>query len=334
MTWRQATRQEIQEYYNSEFPQKVSNLPEWITPNGPKGWALGFREEHPAKRNGDNIPPRDFVRRDTRQRDGETPYIESWEEVVEFIQQPASNDPLALAQNRRAGLEEPSETAKKEPVPAHIYYNLDHWEQFWVLAFDIDAKDVAKERVANDNQDINAVTDEQLDDHSVISAAPTPDILVDETEGERRTQQYKYEFQDIKQSLEYAFELKTWLNDTVGFDDVKVFYTGQGAHIYAFSDDPYYKYTYQSRQYLVDYIRERLHIPIDAQVTWDSSRVMRLPHSLHTDVCRVVTEIDSPDYDFRTDPLPEFLKEGSGNEAKAAPATSDQDTTRGDIRNG
>lgn len=308
--WRQSTHDEIGRYYESEFPSQIPTLPQWISPNAPKQYALSFRQGHPVQIT--NAPEKNFIRRDTRESNNpDKTFIDTWSDVVDFVQQPATYDPLRLGTNDRRGLIPPTENNGPEvkPEPEAVYYALDNWEQFWVLAFDIDAKDVAKERISSESTSYQDVSDETVEDAGIIQQPPTPDTIspIDATgfpDGQGSMTTYPYLFSDIETSLEYAFKLREWLLDTVGFETVRVFYSGQGAHIYAFKDDPYYKLTHQSRRFLVTYVREQLKIPIDEAVTWDNNRVMRLPGSLHTGVNRVVTEIQSPEFDFRTDALP------------------------------
>ncbi len=313
--WRQSTYSEIQQYYEEEFPEQIEDLPDWITPNSPKQYALAFRERYPAQYGDeDDVPPRDFIRRDTRNSDNpDQIFIEDWDQLLTFFRKPAARDPLAVGTNRALGLIHPDNEAVSQPAPAPAaaYYGLDNWDEFWVLAFDIDAKDVAKQSIAGGDQTYEDVTDKQVENAGIISTPPTTDTLPPEAAtgsvaGSGSVATYKYRFEDIERTLHYAFELKRWLKDEIKFDEVRVFYSGQGAHVYARKDDPYYKYTLQTRRFLTTYIRERLHIPIDEAVTWDRQRVMRLPYSLHTDVNRVVTEIDTPKFDFRRKAIPEI----------------------------
>lgn len=315
--WRQSSRDEIAEYYSTEFPTRIDELPSWVTPNGPRQYALAFRDKYPAQYGkGNEVPPKNFIRRSTRDDDNNTKNIQDWDALLSFLQQPASKDPLSLQTDGAKGLINPDEerVSEPEPVPEAVYYSLDHWEQFWVLAFDIDAKDVAKQSIAGGNQSYSDVSKEQVVNSGIISEPPVPHTLPPqsvsgEENKESRTQEYEYRFEDIEKTLHYAFELKKWLQETVGFTDVRVFYSGQGAHVYAFDDDPYYQFTHQSRRFLTTYIRERLRIPIDQAVTWDRQRVMRLPGSLHTSVNRVVTEIQSPDFDFKNNAVAKTNKE-------------------------
>lgn len=312
--WRQSTHSEIKRYYEEEFPERIADLPDWITPNTPKQYAVAFRQKYPAQYGErENVPDKNFIRRDTRSDNNRQRYIEDWDDLLDFLQRPAARDPMAIGTNRSLGLIHPDNEAvdQPEPAPAAVYYALDNWEQFWVLAFDIDAKDVAKQAIARNGQSYEDVTDDQVEASGIIEEKPTANTLppasaTGSSDGKGSHMQYQYRYKDIRNALRSAFDLKNWLINTVGFDDVRVFYSGQGAHIYAFKDHPYYKFTHQTRRYLGTYIREKLGIPVDAPVTWDRNRVMRLPYSLHTDVNRVVTEVDSPDFDFRNEPLPEI----------------------------
>lgn len=318
--WRQSTKQEIQQYYQSEFEQHIDHLPDWITPNTPKQYALAFREKFPAQYGDqDDVPDKDFIRRDTRNDENtDQLFIKDWDAVLDFLRNPASKDPMALGTGRSMGLLDPDNVDQPEPAPSAAYYALDNWDRFWVLAFDIDAKDVAKQAIANDDQTFDEVTDEQVKKSGIINQPPEPHFLSPEeihgspgADGDGNVAEYKYRFEDIDRTLELAFELKEWLAETVQFPEVKVYYSGQGAHIYALEDHPYYKFTYQTRRFLTTYIHEKLNIPVDDAVTWDRNRVMRLPSSLHSDVSRVVTEIQSPDFDYKTDAQPTFLNNES-----------------------
>lgn len=252
-----------------------------------------------------------------------------------MIQAPAANDPLrekAIQEKKRKseeqkyddlpnyGLVEPEEVDTGPPILDAVYYALDHHDRFWVLAFDIDAKDIAKQSIADEDQSFEDVTNEQVENSGLVDQPPKLNVLntadEDPSTGERNVQTYPYRFEDIEQSIVKAFELKEWLTDTVGFSTVRIYYSGQGTHVYALDDDPYYKFTQQSRQYLTAYIKERLQIPVDDAVTWDDARVIRLPGSLHSDVCRVVTEIESPEFNFRQEAKPAFLKDAQQGEVQ------------------
>lgn len=248
------------------------------------------------------MPDAIFVRRNTRKENGDHRFS-NWQDLLEFIRYPAYNDP-----NRPDGsryLVDPETVNDTTPCPEALYYALDNYEYFWILAFDIDAKDVALERVSGE---VDVTHDEAttiFKQAGVYEAAPKPAQSPDQ----QKTEKYPYTFEDIQQSLRYAFELKEWLTDVVGFPDVRVFYTGQGAHIYARGGGARLDLTQQSRRFLATYASQSLGIPIDEQVTSDPSRVMRMPHSLHSDVCRRVIEVQSPETDFISKARPEIISD-------------------------
>lgn len=304
-TWRQSTNEEIRGFYENEFREYIDQIPWWIQPHTVKQFAVALNGNHPSI--SDARPDKDFLRRDTRADDGERVFIEDWEQVVSFFEQPATSDPMAIGTERSRGLKQPtSENGLSEPVTKASYYGLDNWEEFWVLAFDIDAKDVYKNVISDEETSYDDVSKETVRETGVVNKDPTPSTV--EVNGEEKVTEYLYRYEDIRNAVNYAFNLKEWLMDTVGFSEVRVYYSGQGAHVYAFKDDPYYKFTHQTRRFLTVYVKEKLNIPIDDAVTWDSNRVMRLPYSLHTDVNRVVTEVESPGFDFQSDAVPKVTR--------------------------
>jgi len=286
MTWRQATREEIYAYYAEEFPCYIDNLPEFITGDGPKQYAVAFRDPHPVRKDG--VPNKDFIRRDTWQTDrsGErtTPEFDSFKEVVEFIRNPARNDPL---RGSEFALGDPDLLEKPDPRPDAVYYALDHWERPWVLLVDIDAKKIARDRAANtvskdfDDRDDDAL----LDAAGIRESAP---------EG------YPYAFQDVDRAIEYGFEVRDIFEDDFDAEETMVVYSGQGVHVYLLDTDPAHRYDEQCREVLNDLLLETYDIPIDPVVTADRRRVARLPYSLHADVCSIVQPIESPMFDVRS----------------------------------
>lgn len=286
MTWRQATREEIYAYYADEFPSYVDQLPSFITPTGPKQYALAFREPHPVRK--DEIPAKDFIRRDTRQTNasGEQAYPEfgEFEDVVEFIRHPARNDFLGRSE---FALADPDLLDKPDPCPDAVYYALDHWERPWVLLVDIDAKTIARERAEQAvAHDVEGRDDEELLDAAGIQeASPTG---------------YPYAFEDIDRAIEYGFEVRDIFEDDFDAEETMVMYSGQGVHVYLLDTDSAHRYDTKSREVLNDLLLGTYDIPIDPVVTADRRRVARLPYSLHADVCSIVQPIESPNFDVRT----------------------------------
>lgn len=288
MTWRQATREEIQAYYREEFTQHLAARPQHITAAGPRQFALAFREPYPTRTGG--RPPRDFIRRDTRTDDGHDKHFEHMGEVLDFIRNPVRNDPLG-------DLADPDNVDQPEPVPDAVYYALDHWTRSWLIMVDIDAKDIARDRATHlirdyDTDPDDCTTEDFLATTGILDGAPLD---------------YPYEFTDIETAIEQGFEVADVFETRFNAEETQVFYTGQGVHVYLYDDDPAHAWDAASREVLNTILTERYGIAVDEQVTADRRRVARLPGSLHADVSRIVTPIDSLGFDPRTDALPEFL---------------------------
>ncbi|RZV05107.1 hypothetical protein BDK88_4349 [Natrinema hispanicum] len=286
MSWRQATREEIHRYYTEEFPSYVDELPSFITAEGPKQYALAFREPHPVRK--DRVPDKDFIRRDTWQTNttGErtSAVFHDFDDVLEFIRHPARNDPLGRSD---FALADPDLLDKPDPHPDAVYYALDHWERPWVLLVDIDAKTIARERA------MQAVPDEDLagDSEALLDAAG---ILEADPAG------YPYSFADIERAIKYGFEVRDIFEDDFNAEETMVVYSGQGVHVYLLDTDPAHRYDAKSREVLNDLLQDTYEIPIDPVVTADRRRVARLPYSLHADVCSIVTPIECPNFDVRS----------------------------------
>ena len=293
-SWRAATHEELRTYYTETFPEQIERLPSFVTTGGPKQYAVAFREAYPTQTQ--NAPDRTFIRRDTWQTnesgDRTAQQFDSTDELIEFIQSPARYDP---AQGSGYALADPDLLDRPEPHPDAVYYALDHWERPWVLAVDIDAKDIATQRAAHSTTTVESaesVGTGQLRDAGIFDSPP---------EG------YPYAFTDIEQALEYGFTIRELFEDEFAAEDTMVVYSGQGCHVYLLDTDRKHRYDEQSRELINDLLLTEYEIPIDPVVTADRSRVMRLPYSLHADISRIVQPIESPEFDFRTDAVPSFL---------------------------
>jgi DNA primase catalytic subunit len=288
MTWRQATHEEIRAYYREEFTQHLAARPQHITATGPRQFALAFREPYPTRTNG--RPPRDFIRRDTRSSDGQTEHFDHIGDILDFIRNPAWNDPLD-------DLADPDTVDQREPVPDAVYYALDHWARSWLIMVDIDAKDIARDRATHMIHDWDVDPDDLSSDDLLAKVG----IIDGSPNG------YPYEFTDIETAIEQGFEVADVFETRFNAEETQVFYTGQGVHVYLYDDDSDHAWDAASRELLNMILTERYGIAVDEQVTADRRRVARLPGSLHADVSRIVTPIDSPGFDPRTDAIPEFL---------------------------
>lgn len=293
--WRKATREELHTYYTETFPEQFDGLPSFLTVDGPKQYAIAFREPYPIRKQ--NAPDRSFIRRDTWQTSGSgdrtVQQFESTEDLVDFIQYPARYDP---ARGSDYALADPDLLECPEPRPDAVYYALNHWERPWVLAVDIDAKDIAAQRASNETtagESADDVDTEQLRAAGILDNAP---------------EDYPYAFADIEQALEYGFTVQEIFEEDFAAEETMVVYSGQGCHVYLLDTDREYRYDEQSREVINDLLLDEYEIPIDPVVTADRRRVMRLPYSLHADVSRVVQPIDDPGFDFRTEATPDFLE--------------------------
>ncbi|WP_231186345.1 DNA primase [Haladaptatus sp. DYF46] len=266
-----------------------------MTVDGPKQYAIAFREPYPIRKQ--HAPERSFIRRDTWQTNGSSDRIDrqfdSQDHLVEFIQYPARYDP---AQGSGYALADPDLLERPEPRPDAVYYALDHWERPWVLAVDIDAKDIAAQRASREST--AGETDDDVETEKLRAAG----ILDSAPEG------YPYAFADIEDALEYGFIVQEIFEEDFAATETLVVYSGQGCHIYLLDTDHKHRYDEQSREVINDLLLEEYEIPIDPVVTADRRRVMRLPYSLHADVSRIVQPIESPDFDFLTEAVPSFLE--------------------------
>lgn len=289
--WREASRDEIREYYRTEFPSKQHLFPDHVSLDGPKEYAISFGDNRYPTQGGGR---RKFIRRSTRKQDSNNrPVFTSFDDLHQFIQDPGYNDPLQ-GTDRDTALTDPALVEMPAPCPHAVYYALDHWERTWVLAFDIDAKDITKGEATSEL----GVDADNLDTEKIADASG---ILEERPEG------YPYAFRHVKMAIEAGFTLESIIKSTFDFRDTMVVYSGQGCHVYGLDDDRTHKYDQKVRQVLNTYIKDVRDIPIDTHVTADRKRVIRLPGSLHSEVSRIVTPIESPDFDPRTSAIPEFL---------------------------
>lgn len=288
-SWRQATDDEIIKFYEQEFPPSVGGFPKFITPTSPKEFGVQLSDYYP--RQGNETAKTDFIRRQTRP-DGNASVFTCWEDVARFAKAPAENDPLVDSTNDGA-LADPILVDGKGPVTNALYFGVDTHDHGWPLYVDIDAKDIAINR-AQEAVDQHG----GLDKDRLLAKAG---IIQEEPEG------FNYGFRDIRQALEYGFEVAEYFEETLNGDSTTVVYSGQGAHVYLADDDPDHRYDRRARQVIIQFLTEQEEFPIDEVVTADRRRFGRVPYSLHTDICRVPQPVDSPEFDFVNDAKPEFL---------------------------
>jgi len=293
MTWKKATVDEIAQYYQTEFGELYNQIPEFIRNSQPKEVGIAFRDPYPVR--GDSVPPKQFIRRGAfGQENSDFSQWEGSNSVKQFIKAPPENEPIT----GKHELVSP-ELVDVPAVPEAVYYATDFHDRNWVLVVDIDAKDVALE-YAKETVSANAdTTDDDLKRKAGVFDSPP--------EG------YPYRFEDLDRALEYGFEVEEYFEDRLDTDATQVVYSGQGCHVYMYDSDPEYRYSEVPRRLIAIELEEKKGIPIDTPVTTDESRVIRLPYSLHAGVSRVVTPIDSPDFDYRTDAVPATLSDAQNS---------------------
>ncbi|RKS76001.1 DNA primase catalytic subunit [Haloarcula quadrata] len=291
MTWEEATTDEIAQYYQTEFDDHFEKIPAFIRESQPKEIAVAFQEAYPVK--GDTVPPKQFVRRDAF-GDSSSDFTK-WTGsggITEFIKSPPANDPIS----GKHKLGSP-EVTDKPTVPEAVYFAADFHDRNWVLIVDIDAKDVALEYAKLVVGDDEEAANDALKRRAGVFDAPP--------EG------YPYRFEDIDHALEYGFDVKDYFESSLDTDATQVVYSGQGCHVYMYDPASEYRYSEIPRRHIATALEEKEGIPIDTPVTTDESRVIRLPYSLHAGVSRVVTPIESPDFDYRSEAVPSVLNSAS-----------------------
>ncbi len=98
---------------------------------------------------------------------------------------------------------------------------------------------------------------------------------------------------------------------TGSFANMQIVYSGRGYHIHVF-DKPVYQWSPEKRKKFAEEIKKK-GFPIDEWVTSGNMRLIRLPHSLHGMVSRIVTPLGIRDLES-FDPImdercmPRFLK--------------------------
>lgn len=300
MNWRPSKPSEINSFYQEEFPDYKDSMPPFVQKRHPKEYGIELEPPHPIKKN--EASKRSFIRRNTATTNGERrqQLISSFEGVddqgihpINFIQSPAKNDPTDSGYE----LIDPAVLENgTNPVAKSVYASLDNWDRNRITAVDIDAKDVALDRLPLDEDDRKDDETEQqakLRQSNVIEASP---------EG------FPYEFKDIRRAIQMAFEIKNIFETNYEAESTVVVYSGQGAHVYLLDNDDYHNYDEPSRRVIATDLIENHGYAIDKAVTIQDNRLLRVPYTLHSGVSRVVTPIESPDFDFKTQAKPRFLQ--------------------------
>lgn len=154
----------------------------------------------------------------------------------------------------------------------------------WLLAFDIDSKDVAKAGLCKRHPGIKPDADEKEIAAWQHMIKRIPPVHPKESEG------YLYCFNCIQVAVNKAFEARKILVEW-GFapENIHVYYSGQGAHIHVLEDEAW-QYQKESRSFITKMLT-KAGIPLDSKVSADERRVLRFIGSLHAGVNRRVQEL-------------------------------------------
>jgi DNA primase catalytic subunit len=290
-SWRESNKKEIIGYYQNEFLSYIEEMPDHISPQRPEEFAISFGEGNYYPARDEDREKRQFIRRKSHYSG--TAIFEDFEDLAKLFAWPARMDPLRGYVDS-GYLADPDTVDTPEPVSRAVYYHVKDIDDNWPLVFDIDAKDIAA-RVASQHLDI----DQEVKKDALYKQAGIRD---------KPPEGYNYTFDHIEQAIQLGFQLEALLHETFNYDDTMVVYSGQGCHIYGFDNDVLHNYDQQSRKVITYHLTEQLDFPLDTVVTTDTNRVIRLPYSLHSGVSRVVTPITNPDFDPRTQAIPQFLQ--------------------------
>jgi DNA primase catalytic subunit len=265
--WRPSTAKEIQSYYKHVFPTTWKSLPEYITKSLSLEYAFAFlRPIKTLERNA--VKEKDFLRRANRN-------LESLKKLQNLLLDFKRFDPVAAV----------VENSQVES----LYFSLKMIDERWLLAFDIDAKNVAMSGMCEHHHGLKPDADDAdvIKWRRMIGGIPPvhPQHIKDPEKG------YLYCFNCLQIAVNKAFELKRTLMEW-GFspDDIRIYYSGQGAHVHVIGPDAW-NYLRPAREFIAKQLATNHKQPIDTMVTIDARRVLRVPGSLHGGVNRRVQEL-------------------------------------------
>ena len=249
--WQPATSEKIKHFYENDFLRLIENNPSYLHPRNISEFGISLVNPVTTTHG-----PREFIRRKNID-------IDSYEKLQKVC--------LDLMQN------DPQKRILEDSYPKGIYFGLTDIQKYgWLLAFDIDAKNIAKKGLCSlhNGQTNGKLTSEQT---KIVKSLPPEDYL--------------YCFNCLYLSIQYAYQVRTILKEW-GFEEknIRIYYSGQGTHIHVDSPSSW-AYGTITREYIQKMLIEKYGIPLDPTVTCDTSRVLRYPGSLNAQVNRFVAEI-------------------------------------------
>jgi DNA primase catalytic subunit len=257
--WRPSTAKEIRAYYKETFPGTWNTLPDYLKKSSPVEYAFAFLK--PLKTI--SLLEKDFVRRGNRRYS-----LEDLRNLLLDFKKYDSSDDILIENSQVTG----------------FYFSLKTYNG-WLLAFDIDSKDVAMAGLCKRHPGIkpDAYEKEIAAWRQMIKHIPP--VHPKDPEG------YLYCFNCIWVAVSKAFEARKIMAEW-GFapENIHVYYSGQGAHIHVLEDEAW-QYNKETRSFITKMLISA-GIPLDSKVTADERRVLRFTSSLHAGVNRKVQEIN------------------------------------------
>lgn len=248
-TWNPSSEKEIKYFYQHIFPQIANKNPEYLNPKNIS--EFGFAPLRPIST---NRGTRDFLRRTNTS-------ISNIKDLQAICLNIKEKDPI--------------KSVLENVQFKGIYFKLNNIKNHgWLLAFDIDAKNIAKSGLCPFHSGYENSTDSEI---SLIQSLPP--------------YQYLYCFNCLLLSIQYAFDLKNILIEW-GFNknSIHILYSGQGTHIHV-TDPISWNLGTTSREYIKTTLIQKYQIPLDPTVTNDANRVLRYPGSLNASVTKPVSLI-------------------------------------------
>ncbi|MGB8217984.1 MAG: hypothetical protein WCE94_11855 [Candidatus Methanoperedens sp.] len=268
--WRPSTSEEIKIYYKDAFPRTWKTLPEYLAKTLSEEYAFAFLRPVKTMDIGGIVKEKDFLRRENRG------YGHDLNTLQKLLLNFRQFDPLgAVIENSQV---------------ESFYFSL-RMKDRWLIAFDIDAKDIALSGLCEHHPGLRPDADDSeiINWRRMIGNIPPvhPKHIKDPEKG------YLYCYNCIQVAVNKAFEAKKILMEW-GFapEDIHIYYSGQGAHIHV-TDSETWSYPKDARIFIAKMLT-KAEIPIDTPITIDSRRVLRFTGSLHAGVNRRVQELKHP----------------------------------------
>lgn len=257
--WRPSTAKEIKAFYKEVFPGTWNTLPDYLKKSSPVEYAFAFLR--PIRTI--NLLEKDFVRRGNKRHS-----LENLRNLLLDFKKFDSSEEIIIESSQVAG----------------FYFSLK-MKNGWLLAFDIDSKDIAMAGLCEHHPGIKPDADDKeiAAWRNMISGIPP--LHPKESGG------YLYCFNCIQIAVNKAFEArKIMIEWGFAHENIHVYYSGQGAHIHALEDEAW-QYQKETRSFIIKMLNNA-GIPLDSKVTADERRVLRFTGSLHAGVNRKVQEIN------------------------------------------